>query len=132
MKEVRVKKSELLDILRTNGQKHVQEYQEAIEGWRVETLKELSKLSRKVKKLDLENAVDLTENDFPNLWVSAAQDRPTCHAKDYDRAIAMLDMSTEDEVVISAREFDQFVNDEWDWKEAFTVSNAKYGGSARR
>jgi len=125
MKEVVVGKDELLAKLTENREKHIVEFHKAIDGWRKGAVKELQRAIRKLKRLDL-TEVDGTE-DYPQLYFEAAQDRPECHTKDYDRAIAMLGMHKEDTIKIATKEFDQFVNDEWAWKQAFTISNSKYG-----
>ena len=126
MKEVTVNRTVLLEKLTANRKTHIVEFHKAIEGWRTEAIKSLQRVQRKLKKLDLTEA-DGTEK-YPQLWFEASQDRPECHTRDYDRAIAMLEMHTEDTIKIATREFDQFVNDQWEWKQEFTTSNLKYGG----
>lgn len=48
---------------------------------------------------------------------------PRSHTKDYDLVIKMLELSTKDEITISGNQFNQYVEDEWAWKNSF-VSNA--------
>lgn len=124
MKEVTVDILQLLTKLQENREKHIKAYRETAEGWRQRAHKELLELSADLAELDFsgEEVPRLPKTDLHDLF-----DRPECHVRDYDRAIAMLQMSVEREVTISAREFDQFVNDEWDWSERFALSNTKYG-----
>ncbi len=51
---------------------------------------------------------------------------PETHEKDYDRIIRMLEMSVHDEIKISEHEFNQYVMDEWAWREKFATTNARY------
>jgi len=52
---------------------------------------------------------------------------PHDHSADYDRAIKMVEMSTDDILELTEPEFAQLVMDDWGWKQAFTTSNAHYG-----
>jgi len=124
MKEVTVNKIKLLDILHENREKHIKAFQDTIEGWRQRAHKELLEASVLVAEMDLSRKAVLKPS--PKIELHDAFDCPKCHVRDYDRAIAMLQMSVETDVTISAREFDQFVNDQWDWSEQFLFSNAKY------
>jgi hypothetical protein len=81
-------------------------------------------LIQEIKKAELSEATK--ENDFPQIDLNNTFDRPRCCVKDYE-AIAMFEMYEEDMIKIATKEFDQLVNDEWAWKEAFTTSNSKYG-----
>ena len=125
MKEVNVDKAQLLVTLRENRDRHIITFRGAIQGWRDEAVEQLDGAAKSLMELELSEAESIVE--FPSLWVEAANDRPECHRRDYDRAIAMLEMSHDTIVSISAREFDHFVNDEWDWKtDAFSIANTKY------
>jgi hypothetical protein len=46
--------------------------------------------------------------------------------KDYDRVIRMLEMTVDEIITIGAVEFQQYVMDDWTWKEQFTASNSAY------
>jgi hypothetical protein len=58
-------------------------------------------------------------------------DPPQDHTKVYDVAIRMLEMSTQDEVKLSADEFNQLILDEWDWSDTFFGTNARYSELAQ-
>jgi len=46
--------------------------------------------------------------------------------RDYDRAIAMLEMSVEGEITVSEADFRTFVMDDWNWRSQFKHSNMAY------
>jgi hypothetical protein len=50
--------------------------------------------------------------------------------KDYDRVLKMLDMTTDEVVVLSEDDFAQYVMDEWQWKEQFSQINSTYSARA--
>jgi hypothetical protein len=51
---------------------------------------------------------------------------PSHHLKDYDRALKMLDMSVEEEVILTAIEFSQYIADKWSWKASFDSTGMAY------
>lgn len=121
MKQVTVRRDELLGKVEANRTKHVEEFRTAISSWQLAAATEAELLLEKIRDLE----PDECTKEFPALFLSCS-DRPVCHVRDYDRAIAMLRMHEAPLIEISAEEFDQLVNDEWDWKNVFIASNRKY------
>ena len=114
MKTVKVDKDDLLVKLKKNMAIHIEEYDKAVVGYRVyakeiyeEALDRLDKHDKVTVNFDL-------------------HDQPSSHEDEYRRTIAMLEMDIEDIVELSTAEFDQYVLDNWVWKDAFRVSNTKY------
>jgi hypothetical protein len=97
--EVKLKKSELINKLKENRSVHTQTYSDAMDGYFVSAKKELEK---KIKSLDAKKVVS-------SFSVSVPKD----HTKEYDKIIEMLEMSTDEYIELSAREFDMYVRDEW-------------------
>jgi hypothetical protein len=121
MREVKVKRLELLLAVRENRGKHISEYEEAVEGYKQAALdavdKAMVKLRRRVEELEAGEVLVLDVVTF-NLLV------PRNHKQDYDQAIRMLEMSVDEELTIRADEFACYVMDDWDWKADFlNVSN---------
>jgi hypothetical protein len=120
MKTVRVNKSELLEILRENRKKHTVEYKESIKAYRVKAADLLKKeLEKIVNGKKFEIRFDLT--------------KPLSHEKDYDLIIKMVEMSVDTIIELEQNEFNQLVNDEWNWKSGFMssiYSNSGYSGSS--
>lgn len=121
MRDVKVKRYDLLVKIRANREKHVVEYEEAVKGYLGAVFAALSdttqELQRRFDRLEAGEVLVLQSITF-NLQV------PGNHAKDYDQVIAMLEMSVDEELTIRSDEFACYVMDDWDWKEDFlNVSN---------
>ncbi len=114
---VRVAKSEVLARLQANREEHKQQYDDAIAGWRTETIKALK---ASIKEL-------AAGGDYV---VKLPAIKPENHTADYDRIIELLTYSKDDEFELSVHEFAQYVRDEWSWKGAFAASFNTYSASA--
>lgn len=117
--KVTIKKDELLAAIKANRDKHVIDYEEAMNGYRTASV---SKLSRMLK----------AARDGGAIEVSTGLDVPKDHIKDYDRVIRMLEMSTADAITITEHQFSQYVLDEWDWKARFLGTTSSYSGGSKR
>jgi len=85
MKTVRLKRDQLLEILRENRKNHRDGFLEALEGYREQAIAELEKMLEEAKdKKRIRRTVTLAE--------------PMDQTKDYDRVIKMLEMSIDEEV----------------------------------
>ncbi len=116
MNAIKVSKTTLLATLRTNRDKHRQIFLEAQQGYRIAVITELDNMLAEAKAgKKIRRSVTLTE--------------PMDQTKDYDRAIAMLEMSVETEVSLEEHDFQQYVLDEWTWKRQFNTSNMLYSKS---
>ena len=121
MRDVKVKRDELLVKVRDNRVKHVAEYEEAVSGYKqaaVEAIdRAMEQLKGRVKNLRAGEVLALDAVMF-NLAV------PRNHAKDYDQVIMMLEMSVDEHLTIKSDEFACYVMDDWAWKQDFLqVSN---------
>lgn len=104
-----VSKEELIGKLIENRRQHVEVYTLAKEGYQKALIKELKK--------QLERA-EAGEDVHAYLRLEA---KPESHGADYDRAIAMIELSSGDSVVLDAFDFSHFILDQWDWKAGFTA-----------
>lgn len=109
MEKIRVKKEELLSIVKQNRDKHKNEYSEAIKAYRVKSADLLTKELNKI----------VNGEKFEMLF---NLQKPESHEKEYNLAIKMLEMSVDDNIEIEQNEFNELVNDEWDWKRHFKAS----------
>lgn len=117
MENIRVKKSELLDILRKNRAEHRQIFEEAVEGYRHEVIKQLSQRlddARNGKKID----------------ISIRLNQPQDQTKDYDRVIGMLEMTVDDIIELDELSYQQYVMDDWNWSHNFLHTNSAYSVTA--
>lgn len=117
MREVRIKKSELLAKLEENRAEHRSTFLEALDGYKVEVIKILTARLKDAK----------TGKRIPQ-HITIQQ--PVDQTREYDRVIAMLKMSVDDEVTLQAQEFQQYVMDQWVWKHQFLASNSAYSVKA--
>ena len=113
MKKVTVKQDELLGILRENRETHKTDYEDAYKGYLETCGEKLMELLEEFKAGERE-IVQWTE--FP----------PQSQVKDYDRVIRMLELSVDSEIELAADEFANFVQDDWHWKDNWTISNSAY------
>lgn len=115
MKQVRVDKANLLKILKENRDEHRSIFLEAQRKFREVAIKALDaqlKHARNGKPFELARLVAL----------SAPED----HTVDYDRSIQMLEMSVDDQITVDEREFQNYVQDIWNWSRDWAVSNMRY------
>jgi len=120
MNQVKVKKSELLTILRKNRTEHRDIFLKAQTRYREVAIKELDaqlKAARNGRPFVLAKIVELVQ--------------PKDYTSQYDRAIQMLEMSVDETVVITAVEFQNFVQDKWNWSRDWAFSNSSYVKSAK-
>ena len=117
MYEVKVNKTELLTILKTNRQKHQEIYIKAFDGYRKEVIRHLQ------FALDQASA---GEKIITQISLIAPQD----HTAEYDRVIGMLKMSVDEKIEIDNTEYRQYVLDEWDWSKHFSTTSSSYSSDS--
>lgn len=113
MRSVRINKEELLSKVRINRDNHKHTFEKALIGYREEVIKELEE--------SLHNA-----RIGKKIQTYISLEEPMNQTQDYDRVIAMLEMSEDQIIELTSQEFDHYVLDNWTWKEQFTISNSKY------
>lgn len=117
MEMVKVTKKELLAKLRHNRAEHREIFEEASEAFRKEVIIVLDQRiadAKSGKRISLR--IDLTQ--------------PMDQTEEYDQAIAMCEMSVEDEICLSYDSFRNYVLDKWHWRDQFIASNARYSAKA--
>ena len=117
MTNVTVKKSELLTKVRENRDRHREIFEKAQEGYRNEVIKQLDRALKDAKEgRKITTYIQLTA--------------PVDQTKDYDRAISMLEMSVDDEIKLSEKDYADLVLDDWAWKGQFVLTNSRYTNMA--
>lgn len=117
MQTVKVKKHELLTALKTNKENHLKIFTEAQIGYRTRVIEELDALLAKARRGDR----------IPAYWTLPS---PVNQTPEYERAILMLEMSVDDEVTLTAQEFQCYVMDRWAWRQKFLEDNSTYSATA--
>ena len=115
MQSVTVKKGWLLGVVTENREKHHEQYEKAFAGYRRDCIKCLE-----------DNLAALKDGSRERVFIT--ETAPEDHTKDYDRVIAMLSASVDTEIDLDASEFDNYVQDDWNWKQNWVTSNTKYLG----
>ena len=116
MRSVKLDKNELLDIVRVNKEKHISDFAESVEDYKLAVLV--------IAKENLKLAKTGDENEFKKF--SHFPGAPKSYESDYSRAIRMLELSVEDTIELEDDVFNQLVLDEWSWKSGFVASNMVY------
>lgn len=113
----RIEKTQLLEVLASNRAKHRAIFEEAVEGYRKKAVEMLN------ANLD---AIKANKNHRVGVYLQVPED----HTRDYDRIIKMVNMSTDDEIVLQETDFKSYVMDDWQWTQQFLASNSVYSASA--
>lgn len=129
MLNIHVDRTKLIDVIKANKVKHVLEYKEACHDYAVDAMREINKaidsLNSDAKKIGDGEVIKLA---FINLRTVV----PTSHEKDYDRAIGMLEMTTENEIRLPEEDFSKYVTDDWEWKEQWDTVRNSYSSKSGR
>lgn len=113
MREVKVRTAELRAKVQANRDQHRGQYERAMKGWRRE--------ATRICQQGIDECAAGTR-----VLVIATDAPPQDHTKDYDRVLAMIEMSAEDTITLDETSFRQYVLDDWRWKEEWSVSTSKY------
>ena len=117
METVKVKKAELLKKLKHNRAEHREIFDEASIEFRKAVIKVLD-----------ERLADAKAGRRISLRIDLVQ--PMDQTAEYDQAIAMCEMSVDDEISLSNEAFRNYVLDKWRWRDQFIASNSTYSAKA--
>jgi hypothetical protein len=106
-------KADVLIKLQENREQHALDYEAAKAGYLETALEEVDALTHK-----------LMQGEVVALRSSLMV--PECHLEDYDRAIQMLTWHHSDTIEITMDEFAHYVQDDWDWKGRWKLTNCSY------
>lgn len=116
MRNVKLNKKELLDILHQNREKHLADYETAVADFKAAVLKVAQANLKLAKTGSLERIAQIQH-------IPAA---PSSFAGSYARAIRMLELSVDEVIELDELTFNQLVLDEWQWKQGFMAASALY------
>lgn len=112
--EVTVKVADILPIIKDNREAHREIFEKAVEGYKKEWIELLELHLERVKAgKKVKTAVSLVE--------------PQDHTADYDQAIGMLELCTNEEITLTGGEYACLIDDEWGWKNQFVATATSYG-----
>lgn len=128
-REVRVNRAQLIEILKKNREQHIADYKGACEGYRQKALERIDQIYQDLKK----NIDDLKSGQFLSaISLHFGLSVPVSHEKSYDQIVAMMEMSVDDTILLTASQFGCFVLDDWEWKGAWTTANEFYWPDGKR
>ena len=113
MEKITVSTHRLLTTLKMNRDTHLDVFKRAMVKYREKVIEELDRAIKDAK------GGGKIRTTFQIL-------QPINQVHDYDVAIDMLKMHTEETLPLSETEFRQYVKDEWNWSRQFTASNMSY------
>ena len=116
MHSVKVNRIELLEIVRTNKEKHIRDFNESVEDYK------RAAINVAQKNLELAQSADLDQI----AKIKGMPQKPTSYEKEYARAERMLELSVDEVIDVEQDVFNQLVLDEWSWKNAFVTSASLY------
>ncbi len=111
------KVAEVLNTLRKNRAEHAKIVEEAVRGYREKFRAEL------VGKLH-----DLDSDRLPDTHSKLS--KPQSYLTEYDSAIQMLEMTTDETLELDQSAFQCYVQNKWSWMSGFLSTNSLYSGSA--
>ena len=114
--DITISKKEVLENLRKNFETHKKIVAEAKEGYK----KEARTILKQAMK-DVENG---------NFVGSVTVQLPLDNTKVYETAIKMLELHSEETIVLNAVQVRNLCMDEWDWKQGFLACNSLYSATA--
>lgn len=113
--EIKVDVNKLIVTLQENKAKHVETYNEAMKGFKVDYEERLKVM---------------LSNGRHELNINLVE--PKSHEEDYDKLIRVLKMETEKTISIGSHELSRVINDEWDWKRGFDATSSLYLAKVRK
>ncbi len=113
MNAVNIRRTDLLNTLRINREKHRTIFTEAQSGYRSAVIKKLDQMLAEAR-------------DGKKIRRSVSLIEPMDQTADYDRVIRMMEMSVDDTIKLEEHDFNSYVLDQWQWKNQFTASNRRY------
>ena len=113
MDTVLISKDKLLVKVKKNRDLHRETFESALKGWEKRVLEELKKAIEDAKK-------GLEFRTYFNL------PQPTDHTPEYDAVIEQIEWSETDQIELDFHQFNQFIRDDWGWKQDFLSNTAMY------
>lgn len=113
MNTLKVTVKTLVEKMLVNRQQHLATYEKAVVKHR----------ERAIAALQQQLAL---AKDGKKFSVTFTLNRPQNFVKEYDTIIGLLRMSEDTIVELTIPEYKKYVEDDWNWRQAFEASNSKY------
>lgn len=116
MFQTQVNRRELVEVLRSNRDKHRGIYKEALVAYKAAVIAETT------RQLDEFSAGKIVRIAI-NLPV------PEDHTEDYDAVIGLMELSAEETVTLNTDDYACYYLDQWQWRRAWLANTSSYTGS---
>ena len=141
---VEVNRLELINVLESNREIHIRDYEEAMAGYKAillskiddafedarKTLEEkYEKIKRRVSAFTDEDIARQQDSFTLIDEVDVDMKVPRSFAREYDAAIDMAKWDVRETLELTHAEFTCFVRDQWDWKSGFEAVSRIYKSS---
>jgi HPt (histidine-containing phosphotransfer) domain-containing protein len=109
---VKISKTQLLAKIKANKEAHIVDYNEAVEAYKEEALKQLAELIEEAEAGDLEIELSLVT--------------PIDNTEKYNEIIQLFEWEINDEVELTKNEFDEYVLDKSNFATHALYTNSTY------
>ena len=138
-----VNKDESLKKLRENKKIHIEEYEEAVKGYRSTLESNLEKANIRAKealavnyskvKRQINESTDKELEKFPEYFtlvddISFKNPVPKNYSAEYDAIINIIEWDTRSEIELTQPEFVCYIEDKWSWSSHFETIKMSYCG----
>lgn len=97
-RQINIKKAELIEKIKANKEVHIKDYEEAVIAYRKKAAELITKVQEELTNGSLKIGINLVT--------------PVNRADEYDKVIEMFNWETNDEIVITQEEFNEYVHDD--------------------
>lgn len=138
---VEVKRLDLIVKLSENREKHLKDYHEALDGYKIAALQQLEvdgdraqrylqrrlkEIKEQINEFDANNPQEFSDYFILLQEVIMTLPVPQCHVEEYDTAIGIAKWDVNETLKLSYAEFRCFIQDDWDWKSQFMDLQFRY------
>lgn len=121
-----IARAKLIDIVTAARVAHQTELLKARANWQKAILKEVGAVVQRAESFDPETGRFSKGKRIFDRDMVVLDAPPKDMTKEYDRVLRMLKLDVRDEIELDEREYRQFVENDWQWRQAWATSNSKY------
>ena len=126
--EITINVGELKAILIENLVAHEKDHAQAVKDFKDKVERELAKAHKKLAETDWSKRGSKRKIQYGDsagsIYVKVTL--VPCYASEYERAIRALNYHTEDTIKLNERQYQQFIDNEWEWSEDYNNSKLEY------
>ena len=117
----------LIAIVTAAREAHQKELLKARTNWKKSILKEIGDIVTRAESFDPEKGrFSKGKRIFPTDRPLLLDPPPKDMTSEYDRVLRMLKLDVREEIELDEREYRQYVENDWSWRQEWPLSNSKY------